>query len=71
MLRAFGLQHGVKTIPSMTLTHYASIDDRVLALSRGCQVHMSKPVEPVELVLTIASLAGRKHRTPDQVLWGL
>jgi CheY-like chemotaxis protein len=41
------------------LTAHARSSDRLRALSEGYQMHMSKPVEPVELVLAIANLANR------------
>jgi PAS domain S-box-containing protein len=46
-------------IPAVALTGYARGEDRVHALAAGFQMHMSKPVEAVELILVIASLAGR------------
>jgi PAS domain S-box-containing protein len=46
-------------IPALALTAYAKAEDRVRALAGGYQVHLSKPVEPVELVLVVANLAGR------------
>jgi PAS domain S-box-containing protein len=44
-------------IPAVALTAYARVEDRVRALTSGFQVHVPKPVEPVELVAVIASLA--------------
>ena len=44
-------------IPAIALTAYARIEDRVRALTAGFQVHVPKPVDPVELVAVIASLA--------------
>lgn len=46
-------------IPAIALTAYARVEDRVRALNAGFQVHVPKPVEPVELVAVVASLAGR------------
>jgi CheY-like chemotaxis protein len=46
-------------IPALALTAYAKAEDRVRALSSGYQMHLAKPVEPAELVLMVASLAGR------------
>jgi PAS domain S-box-containing protein len=45
-------------IPAIALTAYAGSDDRTRAMLAGFQVHLSKPVEPGELVATVASLAG-------------
>jgi signal transduction histidine kinase/DNA-binding response OmpR family regulator len=47
------------SLPAAALTAYARSDDRVRALAAGYQTHVSKPVEPSELVAVIASLAGR------------
>jgi PAS domain S-box-containing protein len=45
-----------RIIPAIALTAHARSSDRLRALSEGYQMHMSKPVEPAELVLTIANL---------------
>lgn len=44
-------------IPAIALTAYTRSVDRVRALAAGFQTHMSKPVEPVELVAAVKSLA--------------
>ncbi len=49
----------VRRIPAAALTAYARSDDRVRAISTGFQVHLAKPIDPAELVATIASLAKR------------
>jgi len=46
-------------IPAIALTAFARSEDRTRALMAGYSVHVSKPVEPQELVATVASLAGR------------
>ena len=45
-------------IPAVALTAYGRATDRIRALSAGFQTHVSKPVEPVELAMVIASVAG-------------
>jgi CheY-like chemotaxis protein len=50
-------------IPAIALTAFARSEDRTRALMSGYQVHVSKPVEPAELVATVASVVGR---TGDQ-----
>lgn len=50
-------------IPAIALTAYASLEDRQRALSAGFHRHMAKPIDPDELVRTIAALAGRALRT--------
>jgi CheY-like chemotaxis protein len=51
-------------IPAVALTALARIDDRVKALSSGYQMHVSKPVEPSELISIVASLVGLINRDP-------
>jgi len=46
-------------VPAVALTALARAEDRKRALSAGYQKHLSKPVNPAELVAVIASLAGR------------
>jgi CheY-like chemotaxis protein len=48
-----------RDLPAAALTAYAGPDDRRRALVAGFQAHVSKPVEPSELALLVASLAGR------------
>jgi signal transduction histidine kinase/ActR/RegA family two-component response regulator len=49
----------VRRIPAIALTAFARSEDRTRALRAGFLVHVSKPVEPSELIATIASVAGR------------
>jgi signal transduction histidine kinase/ActR/RegA family two-component response regulator len=46
-------------VPALALTAHARLEDRMRALSGGFQMHVAKPVEPAELVVVLASLAGR------------
>ena len=57
-VRALGPGRG-GNVPAIALTAFARSEDRTRALHRGFQVHVSKPVEPAELVATVASVAGR------------
>ena len=43
----------------MALTAYGRPEDRVRSLSAGFSMHVSKPVDPVELGVIVANLAGR------------
>jgi signal transduction histidine kinase/ActR/RegA family two-component response regulator len=52
-----------KRVPAIALTAYARVEDRVRALTAGFHIHMPKPIEPVELVAVVASLAGRTGTT--------
>jgi CheY-like chemotaxis protein len=56
MLRALPPNEG-GDIPAVALTAYARSDDRTRALLSGFQSHVAKPVEAMELVATVASLA--------------
>jgi signal transduction histidine kinase/ActR/RegA family two-component response regulator len=49
-------------LPAVALTAYARSDDRITALASGFQMHLPKPVNPHELVVAVASLAGRRGR---------
>jgi PAS domain S-box-containing protein len=49
---------GAHTMPAIALTAYARPEDRMRALRAGFQTHISKPVEPAELLAAVASLAG-------------
>ena len=46
-------------IPAIALTAFARSEDRTRAMLAGYQVHLSKPVEPQELLAAVANLAGR------------
>jgi CheY-like chemotaxis protein len=48
-----------RSIPAVALTAYAGEQDRSRALEAGYQVHLSKPVEPMELLRTLGQLSGR------------
>jgi len=45
-------------IPAIALTAMARVEDRLKALTAGYQMHVSKPVEPSELVTIVSSLVG-------------
>ncbi len=48
-----------KQTPAIALTAFTRAKDRMQALSSGYQNHVSKPVEPDELITVIASVLGR------------
>nr|WP_290225731.1 response regulator [Trichocoleus desertorum] len=45
-----------KTLPAIALTAYAGEVNQQQAIAAGFQVHLSKPIDPVELIVAIASL---------------
>jgi CheY-like chemotaxis protein len=49
-------------IPAIALTAYTRVEDRLQALAAGFQIHASKPVEPAELIVAVASLTGRTSK---------
>jgi CheY-like chemotaxis protein len=49
----------VRRVAAAALTAYARSEDRVKALRAGFQIHLAKPIDPTELVTTIAALARR------------
>ncbi len=53
------MDYRYQSIPVIALTAYVGTDDRTRALAAGFQMHVAKPVEPEELVIAIANLAGR------------
>jgi PAS domain S-box-containing protein len=57
-VRALGKDNGGK-LPAIALTAFARSEDRTRALRAGYLVHVSKPVEPSELIATVASVVGK------------
>lgn len=57
-IRALGPTRGGR-VPAIALTAFARAEDRTRALRAGFLVHVAKPVDPSELVATVASVAGR------------
>ncbi|MGE5836997.1 MAG: ATP-binding protein [Acidobacteriota bacterium] len=49
----------VQNVPAAALTAYARSEDRTKALAFGFQIHLAKPIDPAELVATVAALARR------------
>jgi PAS domain S-box-containing protein len=45
-------------VPAIALTAFARSEDRLRALEAGFSAHISKPVEPSELIATVASVVG-------------
>ena len=42
------------------LTAYARAQDRIMSLASGFQMHLVKPVDPLELVVAVSTLAVRR-----------
>ena len=45
-------------MPAIALTAFARSEDRLRALEAGFSAHISKPVEPSELIATVGSVVG-------------
>ena len=63
-VRELGSDRGGNT-PAAALTAFARSDDRTRIFKAGYQMHIAKPVEPVELVASVATLADIS-RTPKR-----
>src|SRR6185503_4345070 len=53
------VRRGGHRLPPAALTAFARSEDRTRALLHGYQAHVTKPVEPAELLATVVSLTGR------------
>src|SRR5262249_36990258 len=52
-------QSAVRRTPAAALTAYARSQDRITSLASGYQMHLVKPIDPIELIVTVSTLAGR------------
>jgi CheY-like chemotaxis protein len=50
----------IRDIPAAALTAFARSEDRTKALDHGFEMHLAKPVDPGELVSSIATLFRRR-----------
>jgi CheY-like chemotaxis protein len=57
-LRALGPEQGGKT-PAVALTAFGRPEDRIRSLRAGFNIHVTKPVDPIELTVIVASMLGR------------
>jgi CheY-like chemotaxis protein len=51
----------VREIPAAALSAFARSEDRIRAMRSGFEVHLSKPIEPGELMAAAATLARRRR----------
>jgi CheY-like chemotaxis protein/anti-sigma regulatory factor (Ser/Thr protein kinase) len=67
-VRALEAEQGAAAdrIPAIALTAYGRSEDRMRALQAGFQMHIAKPVEPVELAVVIASLTTKRAQESEQ-----
>jgi PAS domain S-box-containing protein len=60
-VRSLAVEEGGQT-PAIALTAFARSEDRMQAMMAGYQVHVAKPIEPQELVVTVNMLRGQLPR---------
>jgi signal transduction histidine kinase/ActR/RegA family two-component response regulator len=58
-VRALGPEEGGR-VPAAALTAYTQAEDRIQAREAGFQVWLSKPIQPDDLTVAVARLAGRR-----------
>lgn len=52
-------------VPAVALTAYARTEDRTRALLSGFNHHVTKPIEPLELLAVVASLSSHIQQRSD------
>ncbi len=55
------LEEPARSIPAAALTAYARSQDRIVSLASGFQMHLVKPIDPLELIVAVSTLAARRH----------
>jgi CheY-like chemotaxis protein len=53
----------IRNTPAAALTAFARSEDRTKALQSGFEMHLAKPVDPAELVQSVATLVRRSRAT--------
>jgi PAS domain S-box-containing protein len=53
----------MREIPAAALTAFARSEDRTKALDSGFEMHLAKPVDPAELVSSVATLVRRRRQS--------
>jgi PAS domain S-box-containing protein len=54
----------IRDVPAAALTAFARSEDRTKALRSGFEMHLAKPVDPAELVASVATLVRRARSAP-------
>jgi CheY-like chemotaxis protein len=54
------LDEPLRSTPAAALTAYARSQDRITSLASGFQMHLVKPIDPLELIVAVSSLAPRR-----------
>jgi CheY-like chemotaxis protein len=50
----------LRSTPAAALTAYARSQDRITSLASGFQMHLVKPIDPLELIVAVSTLAPRR-----------
>ena len=50
----------LRDIPAAALTAYARSEDRAKTLQSGFEMHLAKPIDPIELLSAVKALARRR-----------
>ena len=53
----------IRSTPAAALSAYARSQDRITSLASGFQMHLVKPIDPVELIVAVSSLVPRRIGT--------
>ncbi|MFN2499650.1 MAG: GAF domain-containing protein [Pyrinomonadaceae bacterium] len=62
LIRDLRSRPGFATVPAIALTGYASQTDAKSAISAGFDLHLSKPVDPGDLMAAVNNLIALRHR---------
>jgi PAS domain S-box-containing protein len=54
------LDEPLRSTPAAALTAYARSQDRITSLASGFQMHLVKPIDPVELIVAVSTLAPKR-----------
>jgi CheY-like chemotaxis protein len=57
------MQEPARRIPAAALTAYARSQNRITSLASGFHMHLVKPIDPLELVVAVATLAAQRLGT--------
>ena len=55
------MEEPMRSLPAAALTAYARTEDRITSLASGFHMHLVKPIDPLELLVAVSSLAVRRY----------
>jgi CheY-like chemotaxis protein len=62
LMRAVRARPGFATVPAIALTGYASQTDAKSAIAAGFDLHLSKPIDPSDLLAAVNNLIAIRRR---------